>query len=821
MSTTTRPPATTDTPPPAYASAAFRRPFTGRLRGGPREQLALALVAAVTTWVALLSWTGFAVNWGGFMGPLVTDALVVALSGAALRWLRVPGPLLVLVQVLVVGMVLSAQLTGSLVPLGEAWLRLEEVFADAMASARHFSAPVPRGAAPIDPILIAGGTACLWLVDLLACTLRRVPLAGLPLLTIYSIPVSLLGAGVSWVVFALTALGFLLMLFMQESRQIARWGRPLGGDPREADPSAFGVSNGALRTSGTTIGAVAVALAIVVPLFIPSLGLHIFEGGFGRGGGGDQIKIENPVADMTRDLRRGRDVPMLQVATDDPNPGYLRISVLNRYTGNEWSPGDRKVPTDQRAVGEMPPIQGLDAEVKRREYDYQVRVTDDFISTWLPTQAPISRIDAPGDWRYDVSTMDFIRGDDDLTTAGISYSMTAVVPELSAEKLAGSSPATSMQGTQFTETPGDLPPIVRQLATQITADLPTRFQKAVALQRFFREDGGFVYDLRSPAGSGNDTLERFLDASDPDGRRGYCEQFASAMAVMARTIGIPARVAIGFLRPDPLGDDNYVYSAHDLHAWPELYFPGSGWVRFEPTPAARASDVPRYTTVNLPVPNVSDTPTAAASSGDIGNRPELTEAPGPDASGASGGQTGVAALPWRGIGIGLVCLAVLGLLAATPRWVRRRRRNRRLHAEPEAVWEELRDTVVDLQLAWPRGRSPRETAGHLVQYFGPPAGTDPADRPRRGPGISPEAERGLDRIVTSLERLRYARPGQSAPALTADAETVIGALVGGCSPRARRRADWLPRSMIATRQRAGAAPAEGDLRVGSLVDHAG
>ena len=68
------------------------------------------------------------------------------------------------------------------------------------------------------------------LVDFLACTLRRVPLAGLPLLTIFSVPLSMLGTGPSWYVFALTAAGFLAMLFVHEDEQVSRWGRALERD---------------------------------------------------------------------------------------------------------------------------------------------------------------------------------------------------------------------------------------------------------------------------------------------------------------------------------------------------------------------------------------------------------------------------------------------------------------------------------------------------------------------------------------------------------------------------------------------------------------
>ena len=95
---------------------------------------------------------------------------------------------------------------------------------------------MPSSAAGVEPLLILGGLACLVLVDLLACSLRRVPLAGLPLLVIYTIPVSMTGVGVSWWVFAVVAGGFALMLFLQESEQLSRWGRTLGSGCRRQRP---------------------------------------------------------------------------------------------------------------------------------------------------------------------------------------------------------------------------------------------------------------------------------------------------------------------------------------------------------------------------------------------------------------------------------------------------------------------------------------------------------------------------------------------------------------------------------------------------------
>ncbi len=799
------------------STLSFQRPL-GRMRGGLRDALVLAFVAAGTTWVALLSWKGFALAWGSFMGPLIAIAVVVALSGALLRWLRVPGPLLVLAQLVIVGAVVSLYITDSPVPIGEAWVRLELAFQDASETARQYAAPVPRGVPPIDPLLIAGGAACMLLVDIVVGTLRRVPLAGLPLLTIYSIPVSLLGGGVSWIVFTLTTIGFLLMLYLQESRQIARWGRPLGSEAG-ADPSGFGVSNGALRSSAGAIGAAATALAIVVPLFIPTFGIELFGNGFGPGGS-DKIKIENPTIDLKRDLEQGSDDPVITFRTDDPNPGYLRVGVLTRFSDNEWSPGDRQAPGDQRAIGDLPPITGLSGNVPTEEYDYQVEIGQNFDSPWLPTQFPVSRIEAVGDWRYDSSTMDVMSFDPDMRAGGMTYGMTAVVADLDAVDMSESSVATDLADTQLTDLPTTLSTSVRTLATRVTAEAPTRFRKAVALQDYFRDNG--IYSLAGPSGTSTDTLEGFLDERGDEPLTGYCEQFAAAMAVMARSLNIPARVAIGFLKPREEADGSYTYSVRDLHAWPELYFPGSGWVRFEPTPSDRAPSVPGYTQHEFPAPAETELPSSAGSE-EAENRPTLGADPKEQNPQDQAGDGGFI-LPWRTIVIGVLALVLLVGLALLPRLVRRRRRERRLVDGPEPVWIELRDTVVDLGLTWPAGRSPRETGSHLVHYFGRPVGTDPSDRPRHGADVSPEAESALQRIVSTIEEQRYARPGSDQVAiLKADAETVIGALEGGVSPGSRRRAEWLPRSVFASRRRPSRSDdsSQEEMTYTGVVDHVG
>src|SRR3954469_24793478 len=199
-------------------------------RSHPATLATLSGVAAATTLVSLLTWERFAEEFGRTLGPLFVIAVVVAGTGAVGRWWRLPRAMLVLGQVLLVAMIVCAFVSGSPLPIGEAWDRLQVAFQDAVQSANRFAPPVPSTEPPVHPLLIAGGAGCLLLVDILACTLRRVPLAGLPLLTIYSVPVSMTGESPHWLLYTATAIGFLAMIFLAESEQVARWGPILAED---------------------------------------------------------------------------------------------------------------------------------------------------------------------------------------------------------------------------------------------------------------------------------------------------------------------------------------------------------------------------------------------------------------------------------------------------------------------------------------------------------------------------------------------------------------------------------------------------------------
>ena len=125
-----------------------------------------------------------------------------------------------------------------------------------------------------------------------------------------------------------------------------------------------------------------------------------------------------------------------------------------------------------------------------------------------------------------------------------------------------------------------LDPRVPRLAAQITSLARTDFDKAAAIENYLRTR--FGYTLQLPRSKEKDPIANFLF----ERKQGHCEYFASAMAIMLRTVGIPSRVVNGF-RSDEFNDltGNYVVRAKNAHAWVEAYFPGYGWETFDPTPA--------------------------------------------------------------------------------------------------------------------------------------------------------------------------------------------------------------------------------------------
>jgi len=146
----------------------------------------------------------------------------------------------------------------------------------------------------------------------------------------------------------------------------------------------------------------------------------------------------------------------------------------------------------------------------------------------------------------------------------------------------------------YLQLPEKLDPRIPQLAQKITVTADNPYDKSVLLESYLRRNFGYTLNLAGKPGA--DPLAQFLFVT----KAGHCEYFASAMAVMLRTLAIPSREVNGFL-PGEFNDlaGDYIVRASDAHSWVEAYFPGSGWVTFDPTPPSNASDAGIFSRLNL------------------------------------------------------------------------------------------------------------------------------------------------------------------------------------------------------------------------------
>ncbi len=785
------------------------------LRAGRGTGL-LTVLAVLAAFFTLTGWSDMVADPNGFLDPVGRIATVYALLSIGLRRLALPRWALVVLQLYVLWVLLGLDSLGldlrdALLPLPDTVRDHVEALGDGAAAAQRYPSPVPASVTSIQPLLITGGAGIVVLVDLLAVTLRRVPLAGLPLLAAFTVPVAILG-GFPWLTFAVAGAFFVLLLAADHLSRLSQWGRTFVSR-RAEDAEALGAGEALQRNGPLTvqIGSVALAAAVLAPLVVPSYS-GLFDGsGPGSGNKGRTVSLENPIANMQRDLNRGEDVPLLYVTTDNPDPAYVRVTALDRFDRDTWRPGRRDLPADQRADGTLPRPIGAGSAYRARTFNYQFQATADLQSTWLPLPFPARSASVPGDWRYDLLTRDVRSIASGVDTANLRYQASGDVVTPLAQRLVETRSAPAAIARAGTELPWDSTPAwLEDVVDSVTEGTDSDFAAAVAMQRWFRADDRFRYSLDNADGSGLEALRSFLTTD----RVGYCEQFATAMALMARVHGIPARVAVGFSRPEPVGDGTFVFSTHDLHAWPELYFEGAGWVDFEPTPSdGRPRPVPVYTLGQVPQlrpddPNLSQ---SAAPTPTPSRRPRQDTFAPADAAGQGGGPS-----PWWPVG----AVAVLALLLA-PRGLREAARRRRAAGEDgpalvEGAWAELRATAMDLGLGWDDRVTVRVRARSLAEVLRRAA---VAGRRTSAEELvaEPVALESLDALVAAVERGRFSA---AAPTLeqgheAAEAARVVTtALRQRVTERTRLRATWLPLSVTSPTRPApgsgsGRAPGSG------------
>ncbi|MFC5750528.1 DUF3488 and DUF4129 domain-containing transglutaminase family protein [Actinomadura rugatobispora] len=800
--------------------------------------------------------------WSGFGA-----VLSVVAGGLLVRRFRAPAFLSALGGLAALHVYLTVRFAA-----GEAWLgfvptpsslgRLGDLFGEGWEAANQYAAPVPL--VPGIALLATAGIGLVAVaVDLLAARLRRVAPAGLPLLAMYSVPAAVREESINFVAFGIGAMGYLALLVADSREHVVGWGRvvltrrwteevPLAGAPGGLDAGAGKESRGgrrerpdssALAASGRRIGTAAVAIAVLLPLAVPGIRPHGMFGmgaGGGRGGGTQTVTTPDPLVSLKRELTRQDDSVVLTYRTDDESPDYLRLYALDRFEGDRWTYSAlESTARDRVTEGPLPAPPGL-SEASTSQVKTSVRVQRRVRNmTFLPVPYAPSRLSIEGDWRVDPASLMIYSLRD--SASGRSYEVTSTRAEPTAEQLAGGRTYPSEIVTPYTRVPKSIPPQIRQLAQNVTEGATTAHDQAVRLQRWFTTDGGFQYDLSAPPPQHGNDLVDFLERS----KRGYCEQYAAAMALLARILGIPARVAMGYTAGTQTEPGQWVVRSRDAHAWPELYFPGTGWVRFEPTPVGAAgqgtASTPAYTDPatggdgaaqeEQEAPSPEESPTAQQSAGPEATERRLPQDQGPAGAPAEEEDGGGVPTGWLA-----AALLVLMILAApvTARLLARRRRwaaivprekapdglgvgTRRseggplpagpveagpLPADPvdaaHAAWEEMRADALDHGLTWRASDTPRAAARRLGELL----------------ELDAESAGALGRIARAEELARYSRTRAQAPAetLRADLKTVREAFAAAVGRKARLRARYLPPSSMAAFRSAGSRALEATSR---------
>ncbi|MFJ1702277.1 transglutaminaseTgpA domain-containing protein [Kitasatospora sp. NPDC088346] len=735
-------------------------------------------------------------GWAAHSVLLITATAAI---GAGLRRLPTPRILIVPLQLLgvvylvMLGFVQSSMAAG-LLPGPRALDALGGLLASGGSDIQEYSIPAPATAGL--RLIVVGSVALIAvLVDALAVTYRRAAAAGLPLLALYSVGTGLAGDGTAaWLWFLLAGGGYLALLHIEGQDRISRWGRVFHGTGRSG---AATVAHG-----GRQAGVVALAVALVLPVFVPHMGAGLI-GGFGNGGagaglgpGGGGLKSLSPVVALTSALRNTDNTILLDYTSDGAHSDemYLRVAALDEFDGVEWTFGDQE-PTALPPV--LPQPDGLSAGASPSAVHTTVKATENLSSEWLPLPYPATTVEVKGRWRFDPITR-MVTGDNGQKTNGLSYQVTSLDVQPTAEQLRTAGPAPKEISSKYLALPDNLPQEVKATALQVTAGKTNAYDRALALQTWFTSPL-FKYNTKIDAGTGTDAIKKFLADKE-----GFCVHFAATMAAMARSLNIPARVAIGFTPGQALGGNNRQVRSLDYHAWPELYFPGSGWTRFEPTPSRGSAPVYTRDTsapaTTAPTTQPTADPTGASSapspSGGESCDPKLRRigecGGGPKDAALGAGQDAW----WTSTPVlasGALIVLLLALLVTPMLWRTRIRRRRlgvgRHRGGPDrvqltddqvlAAWQELIDSAWDLGIPPDDARTPRSAVQRLAESA----------------ELDAESAAAAGRVALATEQVMYARSGAATAPLGPDVRAAREGMLARTGRLGRIRAVLLPASL--------------------------
>jgi transglutaminase-like putative cysteine protease len=613
------------------------------------------VVAAVTTLCASLALSGVidGLRWWGYAGVAVT---VVTAVGLGLRAARTPILLVGLAQMFALLCLLVALFTNEgilgILPGPASVAELGSVLQTSVEVVRTGVPPVPATQAVLCLVVIAIGLVAV-LVDTLAVSAGTPAACGLVLLCVYAVPASLADEMLPWWAFVLGALSFAALLAVDGAHRHQLW---------RNRPTVQGTNGGLGGPAALVASSVAIALVAGATFtWIGTVGqLPGGENGGGEGGLG-----LNPFTSLRGMLDREGNVELFRVSgLGDENPPYLRAMTLPVYDRNGgWRrDNQRELPRGVDAGGRLPLPKGA----RTPDQDDITEVQIESVNSkdyWAPVAGvPVGLSGLPEDMRYDVDS-GMVYGES--RRALPMYVEEADLTPPTPEELAGDGDFTAADQVPELYLRADgLPQPVVELAQRLTAGKSSTYAKVQAIDAYFDPTNGFQYDTQTGTGSDESALEDFLFRS----KTGFCEQYASAMAILLRAAAIPSRVAMGYTAGYQNGSYRTI-TTQNAHAWVEVFFPSSGWVTFDPTPLSDGTTYnPPYasgTGVSGPEDDpenpsqTSQAPTAPSAPTGTPEDEETTEA-GP---GGNGQQQQSTAL-WVWVVISALVLAAVVLTAA-------------------------------------------------------------------------------------------------------------------------------------------------------------
>jgi transglutaminase-like putative cysteine protease len=330
---------------------------------------------------------------------------------------------------------------------------------------------------------------------------------------------------------------------------------------------------------------------------------------------------------------------------------YWRVRTYDRYVDNQWQSANAYT---EPFIPNQTAIQFLDTHGLASEFVFS------------SPQVNLSLLVTPANpvWISRPSVMSFSPSTGGITEPlmfraeppiliGEQYIVHAIITNptiLQLQKAGSSYPA--WVHDQYLLLPKDLSPRITDLARSITAQAATPYDKAIAITNYLRSTITYSTTVDAPP-SGTDPLVWFLF----DTRKGFCNYYATAEVILLRIVGVPTRMVVGFAQGEYQPPDKYTVLEKDAHAWPEVYFPGIGWVEFEPTSGQPA--LARLPGNPTPTPGPSN---ATQNAGQ--NNPEGTPTPNQEPGGGVQGGTPPNSLLRVILFFGLIVIVIFGGLAA-------------------------------------------------------------------------------------------------------------------------------------------------------------